>query len=56
MQKALENLKVEVLSSELQRFANTFVELTEEQEEIVMKLIEKMEQDEDIQNVYHNIK
>ncbi|MBI3235927.1 MAG: YebC/PmpR family DNA-binding transcriptional regulator [Bacteroidetes bacterium] len=56
MQKALESMKVEVVSSEFQRLANTFVELNEEQEEEVMKLIEKMEQDDDIQFVYHNIK
>lgn len=56
MQKALEGMQVTVLSSELERFPNTSVELTEEQETEVMEMIEKMEQDDDIQKVYHNIK
>lgn len=56
MQKALEGMNVTVVSSELERFPNTDVELTEEQETEVMEMIEKMEQDDDIQKVYHNIK
>lgn len=56
MQKHLDQMKVEILSSELERFANTYVELNEEQEAEVMVMIEKMEQDEDVQRVYHNIK
>ncbi|MSQ78355.1 MAG: YebC/PmpR family DNA-binding transcriptional regulator [Flavobacteriaceae bacterium] len=56
MQKALEDKKLNVLSSELERLANTFVELTEEQETEVMVMIDKMEQDDDVQKLYHNIK
>lgn len=56
MQKALEEKNLPVVSSELERLANSFTELTEEQENEVMEMIEKMEQDDDVQKVYHNIK
>ncbi len=56
MQKALEDKKLNVLSSELERLATTFVALTEEQETEVMVMIDKMEQDDDVQKLYHNIK
>jgi YebC/PmpR family DNA-binding regulatory protein len=57
MQKALEEKNLKVLSSELQRFPSSLAEgLSEEQEEEVMNLIEKMEEDDDVQNVYHNLK
>lgn len=56
MQKALEEKKLNVTSSELQRIPTTTVELTEEQEEEVMNLIEKFEEDDDVQAVFHNIR
>lgn len=56
MQKALEDRKINVISSELQRIPNSFVEVTKEQEDEVLQLIEKFEQNDDIQVVYHNMK
>ncbi len=56
MQKALEAKGLNVLSSEAQRIPLTTTELTEEQENEVMNLIEKLEEDDDIQAVFHNIK
>ena len=56
MQKALEERKIEIISQELQRIANTFVELDEATEEVVMKLVDMIEEDDDVQAVYHNIK
>jgi YebC/PmpR family DNA-binding regulatory protein len=56
MQKALEEKKVNFISSELERIPNTTVELTDEQLEEVMTLISKLEEDDDVQKVYHNIK
>ena len=56
MQKALEEKKINVTSSELQRIATTAKDdLTEEQQEEVMQLIEKLEEDDDVQAVYHNM-
>jgi YebC/PmpR family DNA-binding regulatory protein len=56
MQKALEDKKIEILSAELQRVPTTFVELSEEQEEEVNKLLEAIEEDDDVTNIYHNMK
>lgn len=56
MQKGLEDKSINVTSAKLERIPNTFVELTDEQEEEVMKLIEKIEDDDDVQAVYNNIK
>ncbi|MES2590636.1 MAG: YebC/PmpR family DNA-binding transcriptional regulator [Bacteroidota bacterium] len=56
MQKALEAKKVEIISSELERIPNSTVELTDEQIEEVMVLVTKLEEDDDIQTVYHNMK
>ena len=55
MQKALEDKGIVVISAELQRIPNTFVELTEAQEEELLELIDKFEEDDDVQAVYHNI-
>lgn len=55
MQRALEEKNIEITSSELQRIANTTVELTDEQMDEVGKLIEKIEEDDDVQFVFHNI-
>jgi len=56
MQKALEAKKYNIVSSELQRIPKSTVELTEEQVAEVMVLVEKLEEDDDVQNVYHNMK
>jgi len=56
MQKALEERGVNILSSELQRLPNNTTELSGEQEEAVLSLIEKIEDDDDVQAVYHNMK
>lgn len=56
MQKALESKKMEIISSELERIPNSTVELTDEQIEEVMVLVTKLEEDDDIQTVYHNMK
>jgi len=55
MQKALESRGLPVVSSELQRIPLSFTELSEAQEEEAMKLIEFLEEDEDVQNVFHNL-
>ena len=55
MQKALEDKKIEVLSSSKVFIPTTTKELTAEQEEEVMAMIEKMEDDDDVLAVYTNI-
>src|SRR5690606_8691389 len=55
MQKALEERQLNVISSELQRFPLSLTEVTPEQEEELNKLIEKFEEDDDVNAVYHNM-
>jgi YebC/PmpR family DNA-binding regulatory protein len=55
MQKALEENNLEVVSSEFQWVPNNFKELSPEQSEEVTKLIDALEDDEDVQGVYHNV-
>jgi YebC/PmpR family DNA-binding regulatory protein len=56
MQKALEERSINVLSANLQRIPNSFVEVTDEQAEEIEEIVDKLEQDEDVQAVYHNMK
>ncbi|WP_143307729.1 YebC/PmpR family DNA-binding transcriptional regulator [Chitinophaga vietnamensis] len=56
MSKALEDKKLEVISSELKRIPTTTVELSEEQAKEVLELIDRLEQDDDVQQVFHNLK
>jgi len=56
MSKALEEKKIEVISAELTRIPMNTVELNEEQSNEVLKLVDNLEQDEDVQKVYHNLK
>ena len=55
MQKALDAKGVNIISSTLQRVPNTTVSLSDEQAEEVEKLIDKLEEDEDVQAVYHTM-
>ena len=56
MQKALEEKGLPVISAELQRIPNSTTELSPEQEEEINQLIEKFEEDDDVQAVFHNMK
>ena len=55
LQKALEERGIQVESAELIRIPTHFKELSDEQVEDVIRLIEKMEEDEDVINVFHNM-
>jgi YebC/PmpR family DNA-binding regulatory protein len=55
MQKFLESRNLEPKSSEIQYIPNMTKELTEEQQDEVFKLIEVLEGDDDVQQVYHNL-
>lgn len=52
---ALDNLKIEVNKANLQRIPTTPVEFTEEQLVDIEKLIDKLEEDDDVQSVFTNI-
>ncbi len=55
LQKALEEKNITPISSELEWIPTTTVPVTDEQAEDVSKLIEKLEQDEDVNKVFHNM-
>lgn len=55
IQKELESRGFEILSSGFERIPQVTKQLTEEQEADVDKLLEKFEDDEDVQNVYHSM-
>ncbi|MBA3829054.1 MAG: YebC/PmpR family DNA-binding transcriptional regulator [Taibaiella sp.] len=55
MQKVLEEKGIAPLSAELEWIPLNTVEITEEQADDVFKLIERVEQDDDVQRVFHNM-
>lgn len=56
IQKYLEENGYEITGNEFVRIPNDTKEVTPEQREQIEKLIEKLEDDEDVQNVFHNMK
>lgn len=55
MQKALEEKNIAPISAEIEWIPATTVELPEDQAQEVLKLVDKLEQDEDVQKVFHNL-
>lgn len=55
MQSALEERKLEVVESANEFIAQTPVELSDEQAEEVMNLVAYLEEDDDVQQVFHNL-
>lgn len=56
MQKALEERGITVTKAGLERVPNTYAELSEAQMDEILELVEKIEEDDDVQAVYHNLK
>jgi DNA-binding regulatory protein, YebC/PmpR family len=56
IQKYLEDNGFEITSSEFVRIPNDVKDVTQAQRETLEKLLEKLEEDEDVQNVFHNMK
>ncbi len=56
IQSELEKRKIEIVSSGFDRIPNTFKEVNNEQKTEIEKLLEKIEDDDDVQNVYHSMK
>jgi YebC/PmpR family DNA-binding regulatory protein len=55
LQKALEEKNITVISAELEWIPSTTVPVTDEQAEDISKLIERLEEDEDVNKVFHNM-
>ncbi len=56
IQKELESRDIEIISSGFERIPQVTKELSEEEIADVEKLLEKIEEDDDVQNVYHTMK
>ena len=56
IQNFLEGNGYEIVSSEFERIPNDLKEVTDEQRAAIEKLLDKFEDDEDVQNVFHNMK
>jgi YebC/PmpR family DNA-binding regulatory protein len=55
IQKYLEENELEILSSGFERIPTTTKKLTEEEQADVDKLLERLEEEDDVQNVYHSM-
>jgi YebC/PmpR family DNA-binding regulatory protein len=55
LSKAFEDLNIEITKATLERIANTPIELSENDLADVQRIIDKLEDDEDVQKVYTNI-
>lgn len=55
MVKKLEDLKIELESAELQRIPNTTKNIDEESMRKVLKIVDLLEEDDDVQAVYHDM-
>lgn len=55
IQKELENREIEIISSGFERIPQVIKKLNEEQAADVEKLLEKLEEDDDVQHVYHTM-
>jgi YebC/PmpR family DNA-binding regulatory protein len=56
LQHALEERKIAPLSATSEYIPTTSVELPEDQATEVLKLVDMLEQDDDVQNVFHNLR
>ncbi len=54
VRKGLEDAGVKILSAEASMIPDNYVDPTEEQQANIIKLIDKLEELDDVQNVYHN--
>lgn len=55
VRKKLEEMKIEFENASLQRIANDHKKLSKEEALKILRIIEEFEEDDDVQNVYHNI-
>jgi YebC/PmpR family DNA-binding regulatory protein len=55
LQKALEEKNITAISAELEWIPSTTIPVTDEQAEDISKLIERLEEDEDVNKVFHNM-
>jgi len=55
VRKKLEEMKIEAQNAEVQRIPNDYKKLDTDTAQKVLKLVEDFEEDDDVQNVFHNL-
>jgi len=55
LNSALETMGIEITKANLERMANAPISITDEQQEDIDKILEKLEDDEDVQKVFTNL-
>lgn len=55
IQRELEKRQVEIISTEFERIPNQYKFLKEDEARIVEDLLEKIDEDDDVQNIFHNM-
>ncbi|MDT8339585.1 MAG: YebC/PmpR family DNA-binding transcriptional regulator [Sulfurimonas sp.] len=55
LNSALEDMGIEITKANLERIANSPITITEEQQEDIDKILDKLEDDEDVQKVFTNL-
>ncbi len=55
LHKALEDMNIEIIKANLERMANIPIEISEAEHKDIDKILEKLEDDEDVQKVYTNL-
>ena len=55
IQKALESKEIQIISSGFDRIPNNLKNVNEQERSEIEKLLEKIENDDDVQNVFHNM-
>ena len=55
IQKALESMEIQIISSGFDRIPNNLKNVNDEERSEIEKLLEKIENDDDVQNVFHNM-
>jgi YebC/PmpR family DNA-binding regulatory protein len=55
LNSAIEDMGIEITKAHLERMANTPISLTEEQQADIDKILERLEDDEDVQKVFTNL-
>ena len=55
IQRELENRQVEIISTEFERIPKQYKFLKEDEVRIVENLLQKIDEDDDVQNIFHNM-
>jgi len=55
MQTKLEEMEIKIINAEVHKIPKEYIKLDQEKTEKILKMIYKFEEEEDVQNVFHNL-